>query len=744
MDESLESLVERYGGFVHASARRRTGSDALADEVTRAVFLVLARRRRKLRKKIVLAAWLFEITKIAARKNRPSRFWPWPWFTRRREVSPGATLWERIAPRFDRELDRLPRRQREAFLLLHVLGVSQSEGARMLRSREQRVEKRAQRALQKLAWWLRRVLKTEPCPAGSYSDVFAREVAQYACAVPSDELLTSIRAAIEEAGARRPTGKLARRVLRSLAFVRWRRRVVMTAGVFLVLLTSVLGAAWYLDSRIGHSQSIAWFIEWQMKSEARRIPGVATPAKRWPTNDAAPQLSAREIRSANEIYRSTNIWLAHLTFSRNAWRAVQPKRIGAMPHFIAGDGTIHLRNPAAQRSGVAGVLGFDFDWAQADFEIGGVRFTNVGARFKGNGTFFASLHGEKRAFKVDLNHFTKGQRLAGCDEFTLNNLKVDDSFVSDALAYEFFRDAGVPAPRTAYAYVSLSVDGKWERKPLGLYALIESVDGRFTTDRLGTKGVLLFKPVTYELFQFRGEDWSAYDAIYDAKGKTSIEQQQRVIELARLVSKASDAEFAMRIGELLDLDNFARFLAANVLLANYDSILANGQNFYLYLDPRTKKFGFIPWDLDLSWGSFFLLASTEERERASIWHPCAGERRNIFVERVMNVEEFRKLYRAQLEHQLATLFTRERLFPRIDELARTIRPAVDAESEFRLERFEQAIGDNWPDRVPRGGSHGADRPVHYLKRFILKRAQSVRLQLDGKSKGMVFPRGNEN
>ena len=56
----LQTLVERYLGFVHSSALRRTGDAAQAAEVTRAVFLVLARRARRLRKntvRVTSAAW---------------------------------------------------------------------------------------------------------------------------------------------------------------------------------------------------------------------------------------------------------------------------------------------------------------------------------------------------------------------------------------------------------------------------------------------------------------------------------------------------------------------------------------------------------------------------------------------------------------------------------------------------------------------------------------------------------------
>src|SRR5687767_3715925 len=53
--DSLRTLVERYLVFVHSSALRQTGDAAQAAEVTRAVFLVLARRARRLRKNTVLA-----------------------------------------------------------------------------------------------------------------------------------------------------------------------------------------------------------------------------------------------------------------------------------------------------------------------------------------------------------------------------------------------------------------------------------------------------------------------------------------------------------------------------------------------------------------------------------------------------------------------------------------------------------------------------------------------------------------
>ena len=450
-----------------------------------------------------------------------------------------------------------------------------------------------------------------------------------------------------------------------------------------VLITILGGIAVYIDSLSGYSRLISEFVLWRTRFRGWQV---AERARPWPTNAATPRLEASTLRNAQDLYRTTNIWLAHLRFTREQWKALELKRIGPMPNFVRPDGFILLRNPQARRSGSVGVLGFEFDWTHASFELGGVAFTNVAARVKGNAR---SLYEPNRAYKVDLNKFAPGQKLGGLDELTFNSLVWDYSCLGEALGYEFFREAGVPAPRTAYAWLSASVATRWEQKPLGLYVMVEAVDHEFAAERFGSKATPVFKPVTYNLFEHLGDEWPAYAPIYDLKTKATPEQQRRVIDFARLVSSATDAEFAARVGDFLDLDEFARFLAGQVLLPSYDGILSDGQNLYMYLDPRSNQFGFIPWDLDSAWGMIWI-ASRAEQARASIWHPWIGK--NRFIERVMAVEEFRRVYRAHLEDFLARLYVPERLHRRIDEIAAVIREPIAAQSAFRLDKFEQAVG----------------------------------------------------
>jgi RNA polymerase sigma factor (sigma-70 family) len=726
---SLQTLVERYLRFVHSSALRRTGDAAQAAEVTRAVFLVLARRARRLRKNTVLAGWLFHVTAVACRKlkriGRLRRLWHWISRKPCPALPPDATLWTRLAPQMDRALERLRTKQRNAVLLCAFLNHDFASAAKVLRTSDRRVEKRVGRGMKKLAKRLRK--RRAPVDPGALASACAIEGC--AATVPEGLSLDILQSMVASRG-QRPSLKLARRTLNTLAWQCWRRRLVIGYLALNILIAIPVGIAVYVDSRSGYSRLRSEALLWRVRFEGWRVAELARP---WPTDAAAPRLNASSVRNATDLYRTTNIWHAHLSFTREQWKALEVKRIGPMPNFVRPDGLIFLRNPQARRSGVAGVLGFEFDWTHASFEFGGVAFTNVAARVKGN---VRSLYEPTRAYKVDLNKFVPGQKLGGLDELTFNSLISDDSCLGEALAYEFFREAGVPAPRTAYAWLSASVTTQWEQKPLGLYLMVEVVDNEFAAERFGSKATPIFKPVTYELFKYLGGEWPAYAPIYDLKTKATPEQQRRVIDFARLVSSATDAEFAARVGEFLDLDEFARFLAGQVLVPCYDGILSDGQNFYMYLDPRSNKFGFIPWDLDSAWGLIWI-ASTAEQARASIWHPWMGE--NRFIERVMAAEEFRRIYRSHLEDFLARLYVPDRLHRRIDEIAAVIRDPIAAQSAFRLNRFEQAVGLK-PVR-PSSGERpfGPNHPgVHEMKRFIDQRAESVRRQLDGKSSGMIL------
>ena len=406
------------------------------------------------------------------------------------------------------------------------------------------------------------------------------------------------------------------------------------------------------------------------------------------------------------------------------------------------------------RNGLSGAAGIVFEYVHADLEIGGQRLTNVAVRYKGNGTYMGSRMSDKKSLKIDLNEFVSKQQFAGVAKINLHNNVTDASWMNEPLSYALYRDGGVPAPRTTYARVRVTAPGVHTNRYLGLYSIVENPDNRWAEAQFGTKKGAIFKPVTPTLFQDLGDDWKAYQQIYDAKTELTAKQKQRVIDFARLVTKADDAEFARRAPEFLDVDAFGRFMAVTVWLSTLDSILTLGQNYVMYLHPKTDRFQFVPWDLDHSFGNFPMQGSQEQREQLSIQKPWSGQ--NRFFERVFAVPAFKEAYVARMKEFQGGIFKPERLARQVDDLGTLLRSSVAEESSDKLERFDQVVagkavaGNTFgggPGRNERpGGPGGPGRggpgmnpfgdPPKPIKGFVTLRHASVAAQLAGTAPGM--------
>jgi spore coat protein CotH len=419
---------------------------------------------------------------------------------------------------------------------------------------------------------------------------------------------------------------------------------------------------------------------------------------------------------------------------------------------------MNLQGPEGKRNGLAAMMGVDFPVVHADLQFEGQAFKDVAVRYKGNSTFRDSRDTLKRSLKVDLNKFVRGQRFAGVTKLNLQNNVRDASWMNEVLSHRLFCAAGVPAPRTAYARVYVTVPGKYDHEYLGLYSIVENVDNAWARERHGTKKGAIFKPVTRQLFLDLGNDWAAYRQTYDPKTPLSAEETQRVIAFSKLASHASDTEFAARLESFLDLDQFARFMAVTTWLSTLDSILVPGHNFYVYLHPKTHQFQFIPWDLDHSFGRFPLVGSQEQRENLSIHKPWLGE--IVLLDRVFKVEQFKRLYLARMKEFSETIFNPDRIHRQVDEIAAAIRSAVQDESAEKLARFDKEVageaigpegfggfGGDFPGPPPGGAGGGGPRfgppgrfgqPGKPIKGFVIARAKSVNDQLAGRVEGAIM------
>ena len=424
----------------------------------------------------------------------------------------------------------------------------------------------------------------------------------------------------------------------------------------------------------------------------------------------------------------------HFELAAKEWEKLQPPAgtrlddgaVGAAFADLIGDALRggNFRSEKSTRPGLAGYLGLDHQYGRADVTLDGQTIRGVGLRYKGNGTFIVGHKTGKYPFKIDFNEYRESASFRGLTKVNLNNNATDPSMMREALSYELFREAGIACSRVGFARLTLTVPGQLDRESKGLYTIVEQVDKRFLKGRFGGAKGLLLKPSTFGVFRYLGEDWAEYETAFVPKTESTEAQQQRVMEFARLLHKGDDAAFEAALEEYLDVDQFLRFLAINVLLSNLDSFLGGAQNHYIYLEPQSNQFRFLPWDMDISFGAFDMEGTPSSRRNLSIDHPQTSN--NPLIERVLAIERHKQTYHDYLAEYLKTVFGEEKLRGQIDQLAAFLRPLMSANGEDAPARFEKAIAD----------APSLFQP-HALKFFVTKRHESVRDQLAGQHSGDV-------
>ncbi|HVT90865.1 MAG TPA: sigma-70 family RNA polymerase sigma factor [Tepidisphaeraceae bacterium] len=194
-ESAFKQLVDRYINIVYSAAKRQTGDAHLAEDVTQAVFLLLARKAAAIPTDRPLSAWLLKTTAYCAANTRRARL-------RRLAIESGAAAmnqpsqdqdsdWESVAPILDEGLGRLRSKDRELLLWRYFEGHSIGQIAQTLQVSEDAANKRISRAIERLRDFFQRkgvtisagvvatllISKTsEAAPAGLSSSVSANSM----------------------------------------------------------------------------------------------------------------------------------------------------------------------------------------------------------------------------------------------------------------------------------------------------------------------------------------------------------------------------------------------------------------------------------------------------------------------------------------------------------------------------------------------------------------------------------------
>jgi RNA polymerase sigma factor (sigma-70 family) len=249
-ESAFATLVEKYVNLVYSTALRSAGNMHAAEEITQAVFIILAKKAQGLSHRAVLSGWLYQTARLTA-----ANFLRGEIRRQRREQEaymqsilnePEPEIWPRIAPLLDAAMERLGEKDRNAIVLRFFENRSLNEVGAALGASEGAARMRVNRALEKLRKFFakRGVSSTMAIIAGAVS---ANSV--HAAPVGLAKTISAVAVA-KGAAAGGSTLTLVKGALKIMAWTKAKTAIV--AGVAVVLSAGTFTTV----ERVVHSHSV--------------------------------------------------------------------------------------------------------------------------------------------------------------------------------------------------------------------------------------------------------------------------------------------------------------------------------------------------------------------------------------------------------------------------------------------------------------------------------------------------------
>lgn len=284
----------------------------------------------------------------------------------------------------------------------------------------------------------------------------------------------------------------------------------------------------------------------------------------------------------------------------------------------------------------------------------------VGLEIRGN----TSRNAKKKSMQVDINHYVRGQEFYGLEALNLNGEHNDPSLIRSKLVWDLMGTFKVPASRANHAEVYIN------NKYFGIYANIEPIDDEFVKSRFGSDSGNLYKCLYPANLGWLGNDPNLYKKlegtrrIYELRTNETIDDYTDLRDLIYTITQLSGATFQIEIQKKFNVDVFLKALAVEVVVGHWDNYWGNQNNYYLYKNPATGKFEYIPYDADNTFGIDWIGGDWGTKNVFS-WASTSLTSRPL-INKILGVPEWKNRYAYYLKQLQDKHFNLAQLSGKID------------------------------------------------------------------------------
>ncbi|HZV69984.1 MAG TPA: CotH kinase family protein [Saprospiraceae bacterium] len=355
------------------------------------------------------------------------------------------------------------------------------------------------------------------------------------------------------------------------------------------------------------------------------------------------------------------------------------------------------------------------------FDNGSIRdtFNSVGLKLRGNTSRFS----KKKSFQLSLNTYVPGRTWHGIEKLDLNGEHNDPTVSRSKICWDLLRDIGIPAPRANH--IQLFINGEY----FGLYANDEHIDEEFVRTRFGSNDGNLYKCLYPADLTYLGSNPDAYKFMsggrraYELNTHEAIDDYSDLAHFIDVLNNTSADEMQCALEKVFNVNAYLKAMVFDILAGNWDGPLYNKNNFFLYHNPVTGLFEYIPFDLDNTFGIDWFHVDWSDR---SIYSWCHESQPRPLYWNILQVEEYRNRFSYYINKISHEYYKEAVLFPRLDSLKILLAPFIQDDAYytmdygFTIEDFNKGFSQSLPfSHTPIG-----------IKPFISTRRSSALQQME--------------